>query len=446
MRVSTARRGGRTGWVRRNLLLCAAMVVVPGFAADATHAHAAGGFVSRSGTQLTLNGSPWHPIGWNNYRLTNSSGGFVCDPLRGVLDDQQMQALFTRFRTESGANVIRTWFFQSYLQPASAQPYAAFDRVLANAAASGVLVIPVLTNNYADCESATATRKTLAWYQTGYMTPSDPSYGYTVSFQQYATAMAQHYAANTTIAFWQLVNEIDPSGCTSADAATAASAIHDFGNTMATTLKAVDGNHLVSLGTQGSGQCGTDGANYVTVHANSAIDMCEYHDYHEPNRGMPTGDPSSAVDSGNGLQTRITQCNSLTKPLIVGESGILADVAANGTSTGTVTAATLQQRSSDFSAKLQAAFAAGADGYLIWEGIPEASDSAANFNDGDYGIGPQDPSEAAMLAVARTENPAASTNMAEALAVLALPLLGMIVLLSTLARRRWLAHPRSAAA
>lgn len=379
------------------MLIASLLAVVMVGGARPVHA-ANPAFVQRQGSQLTLNGEAWHPIGWNDYRVSNVAGGFICDAARAVLTDAQMQALFTHFRTATGADVVRTWFFQSYYQANPAQPWTAFDRVLANAAAAGVKVIPVLTNNYADCESAGSSRKTVAFYQGGYKTASPTSDGYLLSFDVYATAVAQHYAGNTTIAFWQLVNEIDPSGCTQGNEDAVAAAIHDFGSTVATDVKTVDANHLVSLGTQGSGQCGTSGAHYTAVHSNTAIDMCEYHDYHEPNRAMPTGNVANSVDQGNGLATRLSQCSALGLPLIVGESGIVANVAADGSAAASVTATTLQQRADDFSAKLHSAFSSGADGYLIWEGIPDASDSAANTGDGGYGVGPGDPTEAVLLA------------------------------------------------
>jgi mannan endo-1,4-beta-mannosidase len=275
-------------------------------------------------------------------------------------------------------------------------------------------------------------QKTAAFYSGGYQTASPSSDGYLLSYLNYATAVAQHYAGNSTIAFWQLVNEIDPSGCSSASESAVATAIHDFGNTMATALKAVDPNHLVSLGTQGSGQCGTSGTFYAAVHSNTAIDMCEYHDYSEAVRAMPTG--AGSTDTGNGLQTRLNQCQALGLPVVVGESGILADVGPGGAPTGTVTSTTLEQRAQDFAAKLQTAFAAGVDGYLIWEGIPEASDSSANVNDGKYGVGPGDPSEASMLVTARAEG-AAPLDTPEAPQTILLPLLAIAVI-AIAARRR----------
>ena len=72
-------------------------------------------------------------------------------------------------------------------------------------------------------------------------------------------------------------------------------------------VKSIDANHLVSLGTIGSGQCGADGPRYQAVHAIPTIDLCEYHDYGAPDVGVPG-------DEFNGLQLRIDQCDALNKP------------------------------------------------------------------------------------------------------------------------------------
>ena len=45
------------------------------------------------------------------------------------------------------------------------------------------------------------------------------------------------------------------------------------------SIKSIDPNHLVSLGTIGSGQCGTSGDYYKQLHAIPTIDLCEVHDY-----------------------------------------------------------------------------------------------------------------------------------------------------------------------
>ena len=80
------------------------------------------------------------------------------------------------------------------------------------------------------------------------------------------------------------------------------------------SIKSIDPNHLVSLGTIGTGQCGTSGGQYKDLHAIPTIDLCEYHDY-DPWAAMPG-------DAFNGMALRIQQCGELGKPIFVGEVGL----------------------------------------------------------------------------------------------------------------------------
>lgn len=130
-------------------------------------------------------------------------------------------------------------------------------------------VIPVLVNHYPDCEPSGGAQMSLAIYASGFR---NPAWGYAVSFEDYATAVAQHCAHDRTVAFRQLVNEAETPGCPSGGAA----ALRAFAGEMRTALRSVDPNHLASLGRIGSGQCGASGAEYTSIH--EGVDICEVHD------------------------------------------------------------------------------------------------------------------------------------------------------------------------
>jgi hypothetical protein len=138
-------------------------------------------------------------------------------------------------------------------------------------------------------------------------------------------------------------------------------------------IKSIDANHLVSLGTIGSGQCGTAGDDYAYVHALPQIDLCEYHDYWDP-APIPG-------DQWNGLQMRIDQCNALNKPLFIGEVGVRPNDVGG----------TLQHRADVIRAKIAAQSAAGIDGFLAWAWSNLGS-TLDNFD-----IGPNDPALEALL-------------------------------------------------
>lgn len=125
------------------------------------------------------------------------------------------------------------------------------------------------------------------------------------------------------------------------------------------------------------------------MHASAGVDMCEFHDYDHAIQPLPG-------DLWNGFAVRVSQCNALGKPLLVGESGVVA----GGGSSGSITTTTLQRRAGFVSAKLDAAFGNGADGSLLWEKVPDASSSSYNLDNGRYGIGPSDPLNSVTLAKA----------------------------------------------
>ena len=335
------------------------------------------GFVSASGVNLMLSGQQWRFVGYDDYRLTSTQAGFNC----GWNSDSELGTMLDEVHTRSGATVVRTWFMQSYGGPGR---WSEFDRVLAAAAARNMKVIPVLTDQWGACELwPTDHYRPLSWYQSGYLQP-DP--GNTLSFKAFAAAMAAHYAGNSTITFWQLVNEAEAKDSSNGacQEALANQAMRSFADNVAGAMKAVDHNHLVSLGTIGSGQCGSSGsADYKYVHA-GLIDICEYHNYQ--------GGGPLPGDQWNGVAVRINDCLSLGKPIFAGEVGIDASSQANGSSSGIVTPVSLQQRATFFKEQMTTQFAMGLSGYLIWEYTPGA--------DTGVEIAAGDPTEAVMTSVA----------------------------------------------
>ena len=177
----------------------------------------------------------------------------------------------------------------------------------------------------------------IAWYQTGYKTVvnSVGAPGDLLTFRGYVAAVVTRYKDNPAILMWQLGNEQyaprnDGTCPTSADEKNAALALRAYCDDLGGLIHSIDPNHLVNLGTMGTGNCGCaalngvspDAAladlsmgNYQYVHASPGIDLCEYHDYGSDSTAMPG-------DVYNGLQRRLNQAAALNKPLFVGESGI----------------------------------------------------------------------------------------------------------------------------
>jgi hypothetical protein len=304
------------------------------------------------------------------------------------LDPTQLGYYLDNIQTNSGANVVRVWFFQSFGGPNNWTP---FDSIISALKARGMRAVVTLTNQWNTCDepSPATPQKDLSWYQSGYKQPEG---SYSMSFRDYATAVAAHYANEPAVAFWQLLNEgqaptISPSGQVSCNEAAAASALRSFGDDMVTAIQSVDPHHLVDLGTSGSG-CGTGtNADDQYVHAGKS-GLCDYHDYGQSAVSMPASWAASIAD-----------CKAIGKPAFVGESGILANVQPDGSpasectpwpgcSPDQITGATLAQRAAFFKAKIAAGNQQGVAGYIIWVKSPYYDPSTEG-----YAIGDSDPTE-----------------------------------------------------
>ena len=330
-------------------------VLALGLSASATAAPSP--FVKSAGTHLTLKGKPYRFTGLNIYNA-NSGGECWYRMSSGPASGRSLDAI------GPGKEAFRTWFFQSLATTDGKRDWSAFDHTLAVARAHHVKVIATLTNQWGDCEDGAY--KAGGWYTRGYR-HLDPAG--TVSYRAWVRSVVTRYRNDPTILAWQLVNEaeVKPSRDAPECSANAASSLKSFAADVSGLIKSIDPNHLVSLGTMGGGQCGAQSTEYQDVHAVPSIDLCEYHDY-QPNAPMPG-------DQWNGLQVRLDQCNALSKPLFVGETGIIPNDVGG----------TLQARATAIRAKLDAQFSAGIVGDLEW-----AWNAHASTLD-DYDVGPRDP-------------------------------------------------------
>ncbi len=308
-------------------------------------------FVTSEGTELRLDGNPYRFTGMNVYNA-NSRGQCWYALASGPGLDEALAEM------SSGTEVIRAWFFESLATTEGERDWSGFDHTLAVARAHGVKVIPTLTNQWGDCEAGGF--KDDSWYDGGY---ND-------SYRDWVTEVVSRYRNDPNILAWQLVNEaeVKPSAGATSCSPGAPDILTDFAADIGGWVKALDPEHLVSLGTIGGGQCGAQGGEYAQVHAVDAIDLCEYHDYNAPSAPMPG-------DQWNGLQVRLDQCAALDKPLFVGETGIRPNDVGG----------TLEARANAFDAKFDAQFQAGVVGELVWAW------SSLGSTLGDFDVGPDDP-------------------------------------------------------
>lgn len=333
-------------------------------------------FVTRSGRGLVLDGQPYTFTGFNIYNANSRGecGGDLVD--NSGLDD----ALNSM---GSGVGVIRAWFFQDMATVGGVRDWTAFDQTLAVARAHGKRVIATLANQWQDCEPQ-AGYKDKTWYESGYQA-RDP--GGTTSYYQYAQDAAARYAGNTTLLAWQLINESQVTDCGgyAADGETClhpgacpsgpgpAADLYQWAAAVSAAIKAADPNHLVSIGTIGSGQCGAQGDEYQTLHAIPTVDLCEFHDDGNPVDALPG-------DQYNGLPKRVAQCAALNKPLVMGEVGMPRNLTGQGAD-----AIDLGTRAASVEAKLDAEFTHGVVGAVVWDWSNVPGDPTS------WEVGPGDP-------------------------------------------------------
>ena len=332
------------------------------------------GFVTKSGTKLRLDGNPYRFTGLNIY---NANSVDNCWYTMGEVNSEVGHALHRSLaRIGPGNEVIRAWFFQSLATTDGVRDWSAFDNTLAVARRHGIKVVATLGNQWWHCEgwaSAADGYKSESWYESDYKTlhgtPGMPS-----SYRRWVGEVVSRYKDDPTILAWQLMNEAEAKTAYGGPCSdTAASALRGFATDMASLVKSIDSNHLLSLGTIGTGQCGSADSDYKDLHRVDGIDLCEYHDY------QPGAMPG---DEWNGLATRLRQCKELGKPLFVGELGIRTD------SVGTHLA-----RAGLLASKLSAQFTAGVAGVLAWgwrNGVNGGSSDSGNE------IGPGDPALAVL--------------------------------------------------
>ena len=328
-------------------------------------------FLSRSGTQLLLNGRPYRVVGINAYELATDWGSnYGCG---GRLDD--VDAFFAGLPQNA---TVRIWGFQGSMATnahTGARDWSGLDRVVSAAQRHGQHLIVSLGNQAGNCDDGHW--KDRAWYEGGYRTlySGDGRTVATVSYWDWIHEIVNRYRASTAIASWELVNEPEASDCVAGtmsgcyahlrcpDEGGAASALRSFVDVVGGEIKRIDPNHLVESGAMGGGQCGWVGSDYSMVHASAGVDVASYHDY--------APDQVVAAD----LAERLAQASALDKPIIVGELGIQAGDGIAG-------CPPLAERRDRAQAKVAAMLAAGAAGVFVWDWVPDPSSTTCTFDVG----------------------------------------------------------------
>jgi hypothetical protein len=275
-------------------------------------------------------------VGAVSWAVAGTSGG--CWTSNYPTPEAVLQRTFDDL-ADMRAWVLRLWAFQSYAG-ASGTDYTSFERVVTYARRAGVRLILVLENMWGDCTQGG--QRDDAWFASGYQS----AYGnYALSYRDYVRGLVDHFRSEPTILGWELVHEAQGSDF---------AALDGFAQDMSALVRATDPNHLISFGTDNgdSGATSRAGApsNYQRLHACPQIDWLDVHDF--------TGPEVALIASMSEVKAI---ANALAKPVFGGATGIpLTDNSA----------AAFASRGATLTAKLEAAFARGFVGFLVYDYFP----------------------------------------------------------------------------
>jgi hypothetical protein len=256
-------------------------------------------FIGRSGTDFVLDGAAFRLVGANVYNAAGDPTIYECGPWMHN-PDTELDEWFERLKRDSSARVIRFWAYQKYTNGGT--DWRGLDRVMRLANKHDLKVIPVLENQWADCTEGGY--KYDSWYAGGYL---DPYGTYPISYKEYVKRVVERYKNEPAVAAWMLMNEAESKSAT--DGSAKPGALYTFASDMSQYVKSLDKNHLVTLGTIGSGQPGTAGADWERLHALDTIDFTEYHDYARNDEPMPGAPLEPSVPLNTAVFTQDADWN-----------------------------------------------------------------------------------------------------------------------------------------
>lgn len=331
------------------------------------------------GKQLFLNGQPYKFVGVNAYSLatlwSNNSGcGDQVDDIDGLMKSLPPQSL------------IRFWAWQGSMAinpNTKALDWTGIDRVFRSAEANNQKLIVSLGSQHGTCDDGHWKDK--AWYDGGYKELINKGkYPIVYSYLDYIRLAIERYKDSSALGMWEYLNEPEVSECKSPytgeacisylscpDNTAASNSLRSFFDNVGTEILRIDPNHLLETGILGNGQCGHQGTAYQYVHDSPYVDVASYHDYSNASVTMPG-------DQWNGLALRISQMNTINKPLIIGEAGIEASDTVSSCMKNL-------QRKDAMKAKMDSMFTAGVVGFLPWDWVPSLSGEC------DHDFGASDP-------------------------------------------------------
>ena len=231
---------------------------------------------------VTVGASPARPfVGLNAYELATDYG-----VNNGCGSDihTSTDAFFASLPT---GTVVRFWAMQPFgtasanTQNPGSLTWGPLDNVFATAAKYGDKLIPVLGNQWGDCDGvneAPGVQLGQAFYSGGYT--SNTSEG-PLPYWQWVKDIVARYASSPAVYAWEPINEPQVCDVTEAQATTD---LTSFFTAVGGEIHALAPGSKVESGFLGTGTCGLENGDYQTVGASPGLDILTYHDYYPPPR------------------------------------------------------------------------------------------------------------------------------------------------------------------
>jgi chitodextrinase len=333
--------------VNFKVLILAAVVGVGALAGFALYQGIGGGhasaavpanFVYRSGNKLMLNGSQYKFVGYNAFGMFGCEGS----PWTRAQFDAYFAAL-------PPASMTRIWAAHLY-------GTGMIDQAVASAEAHNQKIIMTLGNDTGDCVDDD--KKNIAWYTSGYKSGN---------YLGWVNTAVTKYKNSPAVGMWEVINE---AGQIYNSQVLDGTMMKNFYQDVASRIKAIDPNHLVSTGDNGDNNYIGGASGWKTAGGAADIDVLSIHDYASDYGGAGVMSPSWP-----GLKSA---ADSLSKPVIIGE---INDKACSLSKT---------TRAANVKNSIDAYLANGAAGAEVWN----FSQSYYNFcaaGGEDYIIVPSDP-------------------------------------------------------
>lgn len=271
------------------------------------------GIVYAQGTQFMLDNKPYYFAGCNAYSIFTSGQNWMTNSLSEIENYMIGKDKIDTFMSNMafvGVKVLRTWGFSheawmgfeptkgNFVEPA----FMKFDYILESAKRHGIKVIIVLENyweayggidarlKWEGLPSGTSAARVAFFTNEACKTQYRNYIKYFVGRTNHYTL--QPYKTEPGIFSWELMNE---PRCQDGD--TTGSILRPWVDEMASLIKSIDPNHMVSTGMEGQetryGYGGNSGNPFVYIHQSPYIDFCTAHPY--PDEGWAGLSPAQAA-------------------------------------------------------------------------------------------------------------------------------------------------------